>query len=145
MRGLRLKCGIDVGNVKSSVSSLSARMEFRGKVWVSDAAWKQAQPDINLHKVLVEGGGTPSPTYQPHTPAPAPPPGLGYSWTARAAPEQIIAVDVGQHQLKGIQGMMSLKHVTFNDTGSSLVPAPPSPLPLTFTSRSVSNLWVPSF
>ncbi|KAJ9528482.1 hypothetical protein QJQ45_020540 [Haematococcus lacustris] len=119
MRGLRLKCGIDVGSVKSSVSSLSARMEFRGKVmnraarisalattcqvWVSDAAWQQAQPDINLHKVLVEGGSTPSPTYQPHTPAPAPPPGLGYSWTARAAPEPIIAVDVGQHQLKGIQ------------------------------------------
>ncbi|KAL6762373.1 nucleotide cyclase [Haematococcus lacustris] len=161
MRGLRLKCGIDVGSVKSSVSSLSARMEFRGKVmnraarisalattgqvWVSDAVWQQAQPGIHLHKVLVEGGGTPSPTYQPHTPAPAPPAGLGYSWTARAAPEQIIAVDVGQHQLKGIQGLMSLKHVTFNDTGSSLVPAPTSTPPLTFTSRSVSNLRVPSF
>ncbi|KAL6762376.1 hypothetical protein V8C86DRAFT_3087418 [Haematococcus lacustris] len=132
------------GKVMNRAARISA-LATTGQVWVSDAAWQQAQPGINLHKVLVEGGGTPSPTYQQHTPAPAPPSGLGYSWTARAVPDQIIAVDVGQHQLKGIQGLMSLKHVTFNDTGSSLVPAPPSTPPLTFTSRSVSNLRVPSF
>ncbi|GFH18555.1 guanylate cyclase domain-containing protein [Haematococcus lacustris] len=124
LRGLRLKAGVDVGEVACDLTPANGRFNYRGRslnraaringlaasgqVWCSQTAWDHAHASCKPSQVddtaLVEA-----------SPAAAPLPTSSASWTEQARQKDssvTLAKPLGSRELRGIPGQVALVQVS---------------------------------